>query len=391
PYTLAYFNPLLGGGPAAARTLLVGWGEGAEQAGAWLRARPDLGAGAVVARNPPTYEPFLPVRVGDLTAKNLTRNPNYVVLYISYLQRQTDPDLNAQVQQNPPLHTVTINGIPYAEIYQMPRPFATPVDTSFGPSIHLRGVTLAQNDGMLTVTPSWDVRQNEERQLFVFVHLLDANGQHVAQLDQPLDPRFPQLQAGQRLASGDVGGPDLRRARAVVLLPGHRAQPRARHQQHKVGVRAFQRAHAQVVDARAQRLAALVGKRQAFFGGRVQRVAQGGAPGAQLLLAVALGLEIGPVFGAEIEQAHQRRLVELVKVERNRRKIGSPQQQAAGCIGRHLGEVALQLGKLQRRAGWRGDKSHLVGLAERNSVAVAQVGGKGQGVNGRRAQVGADA
>ncbi len=201
PYTLAYFNPLLGGGPAAARTLLVGWGEGAEQAGAWLRARPDLGAGAVVARNPPTYEPFLPVRVGDLTAKNLTRNPNYVVLYISYLQRQTDPDLNAQVQQNPPLHTVTINGIPYAEIYQMPRPFATPVDTSFGSSIHLRGVTLAQNDGMLTVTPSWDVRQNEERQLFVFVHLLDANGQHVAQLDQPLDPRFPQLQAGQQLAS----------------------------------------------------------------------------------------------------------------------------------------------------------------------------------------------
>ena len=201
PYTLAYFNPLLGGGPTAARTLLVGWGEGAEQASAWLRERPDLDAGAVVARNPPTYEPFLPVRVGDLTAKNLTKNPNYVVLYVSYLQRQTDPDLNAQVQQSPPLHTVMINGIPYAQIYQMPRPYVTPVDAAFGTSIHLRGVTLAQSTGTLTITPSWDVRQDEGRQLFVFVHLLDANGQHVAQIDLPLDPRFSQLQAGQQLAS----------------------------------------------------------------------------------------------------------------------------------------------------------------------------------------------
>ena len=201
PYTLAYFNPLLGGGPAAARTLLVGWGEGAEQAGTWLRARPDLDAGAVVARNPPTYEPFLPVRVGDLTAKNLTRNPNYVVLYISYLQRQTDRELNAQVQQRPPLHTVTINGIPYAQIYQMPRPFSTPIDATFGAGVHLRGTTITHKDTTLTITPSWDVRQDEARQLFVFVHLLDADGQHVAQLDLPLDPRFPQLQAGQQLAS----------------------------------------------------------------------------------------------------------------------------------------------------------------------------------------------
>lgn len=201
PYTLAYFNPLLGGGPVAARTLLVGWGEGAEQASAWLRDRPDLDAGAVVARNPPTYEPFLPVRVGDLTAKNLTKNPNYVVLYVSYLQRQTDPDLNAQVQQNPPLHTVMINGIPYAAIYQMPRPFDTAVDATFEGSIHLRGTTVTRDNNILTITPSWDIRQDEARQLFVFVHLLDANGQHVAQLDLPLDPRFPQLQAGQQLAS----------------------------------------------------------------------------------------------------------------------------------------------------------------------------------------------
>src|SRR5262249_39312498 len=42
PYELAYFNPLLGGGATAQRVMLVGWGEGMEQIGAWLRARPDL-------------------------------------------------------------------------------------------------------------------------------------------------------------------------------------------------------------------------------------------------------------------------------------------------------------------------------------------------------------
>ena len=40
PYALAYYNPLVGGGPAASRVLLVGWGEGLDQVAAYLNAQP---------------------------------------------------------------------------------------------------------------------------------------------------------------------------------------------------------------------------------------------------------------------------------------------------------------------------------------------------------------
>ncbi|MBK9941357.1 MAG: glycosyltransferase family 39 protein [Kouleothrix sp.] len=201
PYTLAYFNPLLGGGPAAARVLLVGWGEGMEQAGAWLRARPDLAEGTVMARNPPTLEPFLPLRVSDLTANNLLGKANYAVLYISYLQRQSDTDLAGLIERTPPLHTVMINGMPYAMIYQLPRPFQTPIEAVFGDSLHLRGITLEQGEQTLTITPSWDIQRDQPSELFVFVHVLGPDGKHLAQADQPLDLRFRQLQAGQQLSS----------------------------------------------------------------------------------------------------------------------------------------------------------------------------------------------
>ena len=40
PYYLSYYNPLLGGGPAAQRTVMVGNGEGLDQVAEWLNAQP---------------------------------------------------------------------------------------------------------------------------------------------------------------------------------------------------------------------------------------------------------------------------------------------------------------------------------------------------------------
>jgi hypothetical protein len=54
PYEIAYYNPLLGGGATAEHVILVGWGEGMEQVGAWLRGRPDLERGPVLSWIPPT-------------------------------------------------------------------------------------------------------------------------------------------------------------------------------------------------------------------------------------------------------------------------------------------------------------------------------------------------
>ena len=42
PHYLAYYNPLLGGAPAAARLIPVGEGEGLREAAEWLNLQPTL-------------------------------------------------------------------------------------------------------------------------------------------------------------------------------------------------------------------------------------------------------------------------------------------------------------------------------------------------------------
>jgi hypothetical protein len=67
PYYLSYYNPLFGGGAAAQRMFLIGWGEGMDQVGAWLSLRPDIGYGPVISALRPTLQPFVPVDVRDIT------------------------------------------------------------------------------------------------------------------------------------------------------------------------------------------------------------------------------------------------------------------------------------------------------------------------------------
>jgi hypothetical protein len=76
-------------------------------------------------------------------------------------------------------------GIDYAEIYQMPRPFETPVAAQFGDTLQLHGITLKQQPGLLTVTPAWGVRGAPATDYWVFLHLVDEQGRVVAQTDVP--------------------------------------------------------------------------------------------------------------------------------------------------------------------------------------------------------------
>jgi hypothetical protein len=182
PHALSYYNPLLGGGVAAQHTFLIGWGEGMEQVGAWLSARPDIGHGPVLSALGRTLQPFVPVDVRDVD--ELGQIPaNYAVVYLESLQRGANPAAYAAIQQTVPLHQVVIHGIEYARIYQLPRPFATPLGAQFGETLHLPGVTVEPAPGRLTVTPAWDVRARPAADYVAFLHLLDANGQRVAQVD----------------------------------------------------------------------------------------------------------------------------------------------------------------------------------------------------------------
>ncbi|MEO7911391.1 MAG: glycosyltransferase family 39 protein [Roseiflexaceae bacterium] len=198
PYYLSYYNPLLGGGAAAQHALLIGWGEGMDQAGAYLSSRPDIGAGQVLSALPRTLRPFVPVPVEDVTEFGNTI-ANYVVVYRESIQRGASPAIYAAIRQTLPLHQITIHGIDNAEIYQLPKPFELPIEARFGhPSTHatssgqpgsgdaqlvLRGVTLKRVPGQLIVTPAWDVRGRPNADYQVFVHVIDSAGRTVAQID----------------------------------------------------------------------------------------------------------------------------------------------------------------------------------------------------------------
>jgi Dolichyl-phosphate-mannose-protein mannosyltransferase len=201
PYELAYYNPLLGGGPMAERVMLVGIGEGMDQAGVWLSARPDLQRGDVLSWIPPTLAPFIPkeVLVRDLRPEFARQPSSYAVLYVRSVQHQESPEAEALVRESPPLHTIQIHGVTYATIHQLPRPFAYPIGALFDDSILLRGVTAVRADGQLLVTPSWGILRERPGGMFVFVHVLDATGNRVAQVDAALDQGlFAAWQAGQQ-------------------------------------------------------------------------------------------------------------------------------------------------------------------------------------------------
>src|SRR6266511_4163482 len=190
PYYLSYYNPLLGGGAAAQRALLIGWGEGMDQVGAYLSRRPDIKNGPVISALPRTLKPFVPVLVKDVI--DAGNSPvNYAVVYLESIQRGATPELYTAIRQTVPLHRITIHGIDYAEIYQLPKPFERPIGAHFGdPStssgeaaLALRGVTLKREPGRLTITPSWDVRGRLATDYNVFVHVIDSAGRMVARID----------------------------------------------------------------------------------------------------------------------------------------------------------------------------------------------------------------
>lgn len=202
PYELAYFNPLVGGSATGQYVMLAGWGEGMEQVGAWLRTRPDLNRSPVISWDPRTLEPFVPVRVVELSELTLAQPASYAVVYSRGVQRQEEQAAIEQLRQTTPLYTVQQYGIVYAQVYQPIRPFDEPVDAMFGDGLRLRGIRHTLQGNELVITPSWSVEADQTGGLFCFVHVLDRRGKKVAQVDAPLDEGlFTTWQAGQQFGS----------------------------------------------------------------------------------------------------------------------------------------------------------------------------------------------
>lgn len=116
PYYLAHYNRLF---PIASDRKL-GWGEGLEQVAVFLERRPDAGA-PVVSYFPRVLAHFYRGEVERLVRADEPRY-RYVVLYRSMFERPADAYesdfLRRYLGVERPLHVVTINGLPYAWVYE---------------------------------------------------------------------------------------------------------------------------------------------------------------------------------------------------------------------------------------------------------------------------------
>jgi hypothetical protein len=125
PYYFTYYTPALGGGPAAARLMIVGWGEGLDQAARWLNGQPDAESLDVVAWYSTTFEPFFEGNaIYEIDEEKISRTPkpglaaDYVIFYINQAQRELPTAGTLQFfRAVPPVHTVILNGLEYVWIY----------------------------------------------------------------------------------------------------------------------------------------------------------------------------------------------------------------------------------------------------------------------------------
>jgi hypothetical protein len=195
PYSIAYYNPLLGGTSTGAHTFVTGWGEGLDQVAAWLNRQPDITGVVTASTMMNSLQPLMRhgAQLVSPDGATLAENTGYVVVYIRQTQRgPLLPPFDRFYPEATPLHTVRIHGVAYAWIYHVVPPIAHPLDARFvagDATIALEGYEVASeaisSTGMLSLTLQWKASVPLHQDYLLFVHVLDAQGRQVGQADAP--------------------------------------------------------------------------------------------------------------------------------------------------------------------------------------------------------------
>jgi 4-amino-4-deoxy-L-arabinose transferase-like glycosyltransferase len=172
PYYLTYYNPLFGGASGAAKRMtIIGWGEGLNEAAAFLNRQPQAESLQVVTeRFCSMVRPFF---VGQVACLNSSvggmLRADYLVYYYNVVQRnlQLPEQWNYLTRHYQPAYRMRVQGLDYVSVYR--NPVQHPVDQK---SNSLSGVltTFGYNlspQGQLTVI--WQNLGMEERHLLVGV------------------------------------------------------------------------------------------------------------------------------------------------------------------------------------------------------------------------------
>jgi 4-amino-4-deoxy-L-arabinose transferase-like glycosyltransferase len=192
PYAIVAYNQALGGAPMGARIFSVAWGEGLGEAADWLNQQPDITGVVVASTMYNTFQPYL--RHGAQAVaeggETLPDNTGYVMVYLRSTQRgMLWSPYDQFYPEQEPLHTVTIHGVDYAWIYQVPPPISHTLEVNFGPHISLKGYELdssaLRQTGTLSLTVQWQTSAPLDENYMLFAHVLDSSGQRVGQTDAP--------------------------------------------------------------------------------------------------------------------------------------------------------------------------------------------------------------
>jgi hypothetical protein len=124
PYYFNYFNPLLGGSRKAQEVMMVGWGEGLDQAARYLNTVQDAEKARVISfygDGPLSYF-FVGDTVGmDVDTKlSYLRKADYVVFYINQWQRKLPSQAVLDYfGKLTPVFVARIGGLDFARVYDM--------------------------------------------------------------------------------------------------------------------------------------------------------------------------------------------------------------------------------------------------------------------------------
>lgn len=124
PYYFSYYNPLAGGSQRAPRVMMIGWGEGLDQAARYLNTKPEANKLNVASWYPDG--PFSYFFNGKTQQQDLPSNPqdltrlDYLVLYAHQWQRllPSREFLDFFAAQTPE-KVFWINGLEYARVYRL--------------------------------------------------------------------------------------------------------------------------------------------------------------------------------------------------------------------------------------------------------------------------------
>jgi hypothetical protein len=124
PYYFTYYNPLMGGSSRAPDVMMIGWGEGLDQAARYLNAKPDAAKFKVQSWYPDgsfsyIFDGKTIYDIYGINPEGLETEADYYVLYFHQWQRQLpSPEFIEYFDQQVPEHIIYIDGLEYARIYR---------------------------------------------------------------------------------------------------------------------------------------------------------------------------------------------------------------------------------------------------------------------------------